>query len=139
MTYTDLNTPIRTIMTPGPVEVDPRVLRAMTTPIVGQFDPAFTHMMNEVMDMLRVLFKTKNKWAFPVDGTSRSGIEAMLASVIRPGDNVLVPVYGRFGHLLMEICERYGAEVEVMDTEWGTVFDPADVIQKIKETKPEPP
>ncbi|MET1031101.1 pyridoxal-phosphate-dependent aminotransferase family protein [Domibacillus tundrae] len=137
MTYTDLNTPIRTIMTPGPVEVDPRVLRAMTTPIVGQFDPAFTHIMNEVMEMLRVLFKTENKWVFPVDGTSRSGIEAMLASVIRPGDRVLVPVYGRFGHLLMEICERYGAEVDAMYAEWGTVFDPAEVIQKITETKPD--
>lgn len=137
MNYKDLNTPIRTIMTPGPVEVDPRVLRAMATPVVGQFDPAFTQIMNEVMDMLRVLFKTKNKWCFPVDGTSRSGIEAMLASVIRPGDRVLVPVYGRFGHLLMEICERYGAEVEAIYTEWGTVFDPAEIVQKMSEMKPD--
>ncbi|WP_046176442.1 pyridoxal-phosphate-dependent aminotransferase family protein [Domibacillus indicus] len=136
MTYRDLNTPIRTIMTPGPAEVDPRVLRAMATPVVGQFDPAFTDIMNEVMEMLRALFQTKNKWAFPVDGTSRSGIEAMLASVIRPGDRVLVPVYGRFGHLLMEICERYGAEVEAVYTEWGTVFEPAEIIRKIEETKP---
>lgn len=63
---------MRTIMTPGPVEVDPRVLRAMGTPILGQFDPAFTNIMNEVMEMLKQVFKTKNRWAFPVDGTSRA-------------------------------------------------------------------
>ncbi|MBM7571122.1 pyridoxal-phosphate-dependent aminotransferase family protein [Aquibacillus albus] len=135
-TYTDLNTPLRTIMTPGPVEVDPRVLRAMSTPIVGQFDPAFTHIMNEVMEMLRHLFETKNKWAFPIDGTSRSGIEALLCSVIEPGDKVLVPIFGRFGHLLTEICERYGAEVHTMECRWGEVFDQEDVIKEIKRIQP---
>lgn len=137
MTYQDLSTPLRTILTPGPVEVDPRVLRVMSTPIVGQFDPAFTSIMNEVMEMLRVLFKTKNQWAFPVDGTSRSGIEAMLCSVIKPGDVVLVPVYGRFGNLLIEICERYGAKVEVIEQEWGKVFAPEEIIKAINEVKPD--
>ena len=55
----ELQTPSRTIMTPGPVEVDPRVLRVMSTPILGQFDPAFTHIMNETMTLLRSLFKQK--------------------------------------------------------------------------------
>lgn len=55
----ELCTPLRTIMTPGPVEVDPRVLRVMSTPVVGQFDPAFTGIMNETMEMLRELFQTK--------------------------------------------------------------------------------
>lgn len=59
MNYKQLQTPSRTIMTPGPVEVDPRVLQAMSTPILGQFDPAFTNIMNEVMEMLRELFQTK--------------------------------------------------------------------------------
>ncbi|WP_304999970.1 alanine--glyoxylate aminotransferase family protein [Jeotgalibacillus sp. S-D1] len=135
--YKDLNTPIRTILTPGPVEVDPRVLRVMSAPILGQFDPAFTDIMNEVMDMLRKLFKTDNQWAFPVDGTSRSGIEAMLCSVIEPGDRVLVPVFGRFGYLLMEICERYGAEVKAIHQEWGAVFDPKAVIQEMDDWKPD--
>ncbi len=123
-------------MTAGPVEVDPRVLRAMSTPIVGQFDPAFTTIMNEVMEMLREVFQTKNQWAFPVDGTSRSGIEALLCSIIEPGDKVLVPIFGRFGHLLTEICERYGAEVHIMETTWGEVFDQNDVIDEIKRVKP---
>ncbi|TSB48308.1 pyridoxal-phosphate-dependent aminotransferase family protein [Alkalicoccobacillus porphyridii] len=135
--YQDLSTPLRTILTPGPVEVDPRVLRVMSTPIVGQFDPAFTSIMNEVMGMLRSLFKTKNQWAFPVDGTSRSGIEAMLCSVIKPGDRVLVPVYGRFGNLLIEICERYGAKVDILEQEWGKVFEPAEIIQAIDDKQPD--
>lgn len=136
MAFPELHTPKRTIMTPGPVEVDPRVLRAMSAPILGQFDPAFTGIMNTVMEMLRRVFQTKNHWAFPVDGTSRSGNEAVLCSIIEPGDRVLVPIYGRFGHLLVEICERYGAEVHTMECPWGEVFDPQFVIDEMKKVSP---
>lgn len=134
--FSELHTPLRTIMTPGPVEVDPRVLRAMGTPILGQFDPAFTTIMNEVMAMLRQVFQTKNTWAFPIDGTSRSGNEAILCSIIEPGDRVLVPIYGRFGHLLVEICERYGADVYSIECPWGDVFDPKVVIEEIEKVSP---
>nr|WP_251034680.1 alanine--glyoxylate aminotransferase family protein [Pseudomonas sp. ISL-88] len=123
-------------MTPGPVEADPRVLRAMGIPIIGQFDPAFTGIMNETMQMLRELFQTENRWAYPIDGTSRAGIEAVLASVIEPGDSVLVPIYGRFGYLLTEIAERYGADVHTMECEWGTVFRPKDIISEMKKVHP---
>lgn len=136
MNFKPLQVPKRTIMTPGPVEVDPRVLQAMSTPILGQFDPAFTNIMNEVMEMLRQVFQTKNQWAFPIDGTSRSGNEALLCSVIEPGDKVLVPIFGRFGHLLVEICERYGADVYTMECPWGEVFNQQEIIKKIKEIKP---
>ncbi|TDG00552.1 pyridoxal-phosphate-dependent aminotransferase family protein [Paenibacillus piri] len=134
--YRDLAPSLRTIMTPGPVEVDPRVLRAMSFPILGQFDPEFTHLMNETMEMLRQLFQTNNRRAYPIDGSSRSGIEALLTSLIEPGDRVLVPIYGRFGHLLVEISERCGAEVITMEREWGAVFEPADIIGRIRETGP---
>lgn len=136
MAISELQIPNRTIMTPGPVEVDPRVLRAMSTPILGQFDPFFTAIMNEVMVMLRQVFQTKNQWAFPIDGTSRSGNEAILCSMIERGDRVLVPIYGRFGHLLVEICERYGAEVYTMECPWGEVFDPQAVIEEIDRVSP---
>jgi len=128
--------PPRTIMTPGPVEADPRVLRAMSYPILGQFDPAFTAMMNETMEMLRRLFRTSNRQAYPVDGTSRAGLEAVLAGVIEPGDRVLVPICGRFGHLLHEIAERYGAEVTVIEREWGTAFDPEEIVSAIRRCNP---
>lgn len=134
--YKELNTTLRTIMTPGPVEAEPRVLRAMCTPILGQFDPEFTDIMNETMDMLRQVFRTSNQWTFPVDGTSRAGIEAVLCSIIEPEDKVLVPIYGRFGHLMVEIAERYEADVVTLETEWGNVFEPETVIREIKKVRP---
>ncbi|WDH81010.1 pyridoxal-phosphate-dependent aminotransferase family protein [Paenibacillus urinalis] len=134
--YKELNPSLRTIMTPGPVEVDPRVLRAMSFPILGQFDPEFTSLMNETMELVRDVFQTNNQWSYPVDGTSRSGLEAVLVSIIQPGDKVLVPIYGRFGHLLVEIAERCGADVVHIETEWGGVFDPETVIEAIHEHKP---
>ncbi|MGK5508859.1 pyridoxal-phosphate-dependent aminotransferase family protein [Brevibacillus formosus] len=134
--YKELTTSQRTIMTPGPVEAEPSVLRVMGSPILGQFDPEFTNIMNETMEMLRKLFQTSNHWAFPIDGTSRAGIEAVLCSIIEPGDRVLVPIYGRFGHLLTEIAERYGADVITMETRWGSVFEPQDVIAEIERVQP---
>ena len=134
--YKELNVSLRTIMTPGPVEAEPRVLKAMTTAILGQFDPEFTNIMNNTMEMLHEVFQTKNKWAFPIDGTSRAGLEAVLASVIEPGDVVLVPIYGRFGHLLVEIAQRYGAKVVTLETDWGQVFSSQTVVKAIKEVKP---
>ncbi|WP_150273073.1 pyridoxal-phosphate-dependent aminotransferase family protein [Paenibacillus tepidiphilus] len=135
--YEDLSPSLRCIMTPGPVEVDPRVLRAMSFPVLGQFDPEFTDIMNETMAMLRKLFVTENQWAYPVDGTSRSGIEALMVSLIAPGDRVLVPIFGRFGHLLHEIAERCGAEVFTIETAWGGIFDPEEVIAAIRNVQPD--
>lgn len=136
MSYKELNLPSRTIMTPGPVEADPRVLRAMATPIIGQFDPQFLNVMDETMDLLRYVFQTNNKQTFPVDGTSRSGIEAVLASIIEQDDKVLVPVFGRFGYLLTEMVERSGGDLTMMEAEWGNVFEPTAIIAKAKEVKP---
>ncbi|KWX85648.1 aminotransferase V [Paenibacillus riograndensis] len=135
--YEDLSPALRCIMTPGPVEVDPRVLRAMSFPVLGQFDPEFTDIMNETMGMLRELFATGNQWAFPVDGTSRSGIEAVMVSLIAPGDRVLIPIFGRFGQLLHEIAERCGAEVFTIETAWGSVFAPEEVIAAIRSFNPD--
>jgi len=134
--YADLSVGKRTILTPGPVEVDPRVLRALATPILGQFDPEFTSLMNETSLMIRDVFRTKNQRALPVDGSSRAGIEAALTAVIEPGDLVLVPIFGRFGHLLVEIAQRLDAVVETLETEWGTVFDPAVIANAVREKKP---
>mgnify|MGYP001472047540 CR=1 FL=1 len=134
--YADWAPTPRIIMTPGPVEVDPRVLRALSYPMLGQFDPEFTSLMNETMGMLRELFRTDNRRAYPVDGTSRSGIEAVLAGLIVPGDKVLVPIFGRFGYLLAELAERYGAEVATVEKEWGRVFEPEEVIAAIDRERP---
>ncbi len=134
--YSEINAPIRTIMTPGPVEAHPRVLRAMGIPILGQFDPAFLKIMDEVKEMIKVPFQTKNEQAFAIDGTSRSGLEAALIGLIEPGDKVLIPAYGRFAYLLGEISERAKADVVYLEKEWDSVFDQSDIIQAIKEHQP---
>ena len=122
--FSELNPPPRLLMGPGPVGVDPRVLRAMSMPMLGQFDPAFTAYMNEMMELLRQLYRTKNKWSLLVDGTARAGVEAILVSIISPGDKVLVPSFGRFGFLLAEISKRCGGEVVTIERDWGSVFTP---------------
>ena len=123
-------------MGPGPVEVDPRVLNAMSMPMLGQFDPHFTEYMNEVMSLYRGIFCTKNQWTLLVDGTARAGIESVMVSVLSPGDKILVPVFGRFGHLLSEIATRCHAQVITIETEWGTVFDPQQIEDAIKKHQP---
>ena len=123
-------------MGPGPVNADPRVLRAMSAQLVGQFDPAMTAYMSETMELYRGVFRTRNAATLLVDGTSRAGIEAALVSLVTPGDRVLVPIFGRFGHLLAEIARRAGAEVHVREIEWGGVFTAAAIEQAIREVKP---
>lgn len=136
MTYGQINPPPRLLMGPGPINADPRVLRAMSAPLVGQYDPAMTASMNETMALYREVFRTTNERTFLVDGTSRAGIEAALVSLLEPGDRVLVPVFGRFGHLLTEIAERCGAEVHTIQAEWGQVFTPEQVEAAVVEVRP---
>ena len=124
----DLNPAPRLLMGPGPINADPRVLRAMSAPLLGQFDPQFRDYMRQTSELFRGVFQTANRRTLVVDGTARSGIEAALVSLIEPGDRVLVPIFGRFGHLKVEIARRCGAEVRAIETEWGTVF-PAEVLE----------
>ena len=128
--------PPRLLMGPGPISCDPRVLRAMSYQLVGQFDPSMTACMNETMQLYREVFQTKNDWTFLVDGTSRAGIEACLISLLAPGDKVLIPIFGRFGHLLVEIAERCRAEVHTIDVPWGEVCDPAQIEAALKKVRP---
>ncbi|MFD1383161.1 pyridoxal-phosphate-dependent aminotransferase family protein [Rhodanobacter aciditrophus] len=131
-----LSLPPRLLMGPGPINCYPRVLQAMSTQLVGQYDPAMTGYMNETMALYRQVFKTQNQQTFLIDGTSRAGIEAALVSVLEPGDKVLVPVFGRFGHLLTEIAERADAEVHTIEVPWGEVFDPQQIEDAIKRVQP---
>ncbi|WIB65095.1 alanine--glyoxylate aminotransferase family protein [Curtobacterium sp. MCBD17_040] len=128
--------PARLLMGPGPVNADPRVLRAMSTPLVGQYDPWMTATMTETQGLYRQVFGTDNDATVLVDGTSRAGIEAALVSLLAPGDRVLVPVFGRFGHLLVEIATRAQAEVHTITTDWGQVFPPSVIEEAIIATRP---
>ncbi|MBT0725377.1 alanine--glyoxylate aminotransferase family protein [Rosenbergiella sp. S61] len=134
--FSQINPPPRLLMGPGPINADPRVLRAMSSQLIGQYDPAMTDYMNQVMALYRGVFATQNQWTLLVDGTSRAGIEAILVSTIRPGDKVLVPVFGRFGYLLCEIARRCRAVVHTIEVPWGEVFRPEQIEEAIKKVKP---
>lgn len=134
--FEPINPPPRLMMGPGPINADPRVLRAMSAQLLGQYDPAFRENMRETMVLFRQVFVTENKWTFLIDGTSRAAIEAFIVSIVEPGDTVLVPIFGRFGQLLVEISERVGADVRTLETEWGTVFSPEAIEAAVIEHKP---
>ncbi len=134
--FDELDPDPRLLMGPGPVDVYPRVLRAMSTPLQGQFDPQFTRYMDEVQVLYRQVYETQNKQTFLINGTARAGIEACLTSIICPGDTVLAPIFGRFGHLLKEISMRAGANAVSIETEWGKVFTAEELESAIKKYKP---
>ncbi len=134
--FSPLNPPQRLLMGPGPINAYPQVLRAMSSQLLGQYDPAMTGYMNEVMSLYRGVFCTQNQWTMLVNGTSRAGIEAILVSAIKPGDKVLVPVFGRFGHLLCEIAHRCRAEVHTIEVPWGEVFTADQIEDAIRKIRP---
>ena len=131
-----INPPPRLMMGPGPVNADPRVQRAMSADLLGQYDPAMTDYMNEVMALYREIFVTRNRWTFLIDGTSRSAIEAALVSLVEKGDKVLVPVFGRFGHLLTEIAQTRRAEVVPLICEWARSSPRNEIAAALDEHRP---
>ena len=134
--FAELDPEPRLLMGPGPVDVYPRVLRAMSVALQGQFDPQFGTYMDQVMRLYRQVFRTENHWTMLINGTARAGIEACLASILVPGDKLLVPIFGRFGHLKVEIGRRLGAEVVAIETEWGRVFAPDAIEAAIEQHRP---
>jgi (S)-ureidoglycine-glyoxylate aminotransferase len=126
----------RLLMGPGPVNLYPRVLAAMATPMQGQFDPEFRRHMRQTMALYRAVFKTRNEQTFLVDGSARAGLEACMHSVIVPGDKVVVGIFGRFGHLKAEIAKRARAEVIPVEAEWGAVLDPGAIEDAVKRHTP---
>jgi (S)-ureidoglycine-glyoxylate aminotransferase len=125
--FGEIDPPQRLLMGPGPVNAHPRVLRAMSADLLGQFDPEMTDYMNQVMALYRPIFGTANRWTMLIDGTARAGIEAALVSLVAPGETVLVVNFGRFGLLLREILGRIGAIIQAVDAPWGEVV-PMDAI-----------
>ncbi|NHX35615.1 MULTISPECIES: pyridoxal-phosphate-dependent aminotransferase family protein [Halolamina] len=123
----ELSPPNRTLMGPGPSDVHPRVLRAMSTPLVGHLDPSFVELMDEVQELLRYTFRTDNEWTIPVSGTGSAAMEAAIGNVVEPGDTMLVPTNGYFGGRMAEMAERAGGDVVEVDAPWGEPLDPDDV------------
>ncbi|GAB6877768.1 alanine--glyoxylate aminotransferase family protein [Halorubrum gandharaense] len=133
----ELTPPDRTLMGPGPSDVNPRVLRAMSTPLVGHLDPSFVEIMNEVQELLRYTFRTDNQWTIPVSGTGSASMEAAIGNLVAPGDTMLVPTNGYFGGRMASMAERAGGEVVEVDAPWGEPLDPVDVQAAFDEHQPD--
>ncbi|MAC58009.1 MAG: aminotransferase [Novosphingobium sp.] len=134
--FGEIDPPQRLLMGPGPINAHPRVLRAMSADLLGQFDPEMTGFMNQIMALYRPIFGTQNQWTMLIDGTARAGIEAALVSMVAPGDTVLVVNFGRFGLLLTEILTRIGARIETVDVPWGEVVPMEAIAASIERTSP---
>jgi (S)-ureidoglycine-glyoxylate aminotransferase len=122
--YDELALPPRLLLGAGPSNPDPRVLRALSLPPLGPLDPVFTPVLDDVQALGRYAFRTRNLRTYPVLGTARAGLEALLGSLIADGDRVVVVVHGHYGARLAETAERLGAQVDPVAVPWGHLPDP---------------
>ncbi len=132
--YDELYTPERILLGPGPSMVPPRVLVAMSRPLIGHLDPKFIELMKEVQDLLRYVFQTSNPMTLPIAGTGSAGMECAIANILEPGDNILVGVNGYFGERICEMASRYGAIVTCLDKRWGEVCSPDEIDLALQRT-----
>src|SRR5207237_4550629 len=117
----------RLLLGPGPSQVHPRVLRALSTPLLGHLDPEFLTIMNEVQTQLRAVFQTQNPFTIAVSGTGSAGMEAALVNLIEPGDSIIVGINGLFGGRMADIVQRCGGKLIAIEAPWGHVFDLAQI------------
>jgi alanine-glyoxylate transaminase / serine-glyoxylate transaminase / serine-pyruvate transaminase len=127
ISFPELNPPARILLGPGPSNVNPRVMRAMTSPVVGHLDPAFVDVMENIKRLLRIVFQTANEITFPVSGTGSSGMETALMNLVEDGDEVVVAIAGAFGERLANAAGRLGARVHRVEAEWGRIVEPGRI------------
>lgn len=131
-----LHPPTRVLLGPGPSELDPGVLRAMTLPPLGYVDPAMLQIFDELKLLLREAFQTRNEFAIALSGTGTAGMQAALCNTIEPGDAVVIGTMGYFGERLAAMAERLGAKVTRVDAQWGTPLDADQMRDTIRKVRP---
>lgn len=119
--------PPRLLLGPGPSTVHPRVLRAMSAPLLGHLDPEFLHLMDDIQQRLRTLFRTRNRLTIALSGTGSAGMEAALVNVVEPGEAVIIGLNGVFGARMAAIVERCGGKPIRVDAPWGRIIEPAAI------------
>lgn len=124
--------PFRKLMGPGPLNIHPRVYKALSTPVIGHMDPAYFKVLDRIGELLRKVFGTQNRLTNATPGTGTSGMDACVANLLEPGDQALVCVHGYFGDRLRQMVERYGANVTLIEGEWGRPTDPQRVEEALK-------
>ena len=128
----ELNPPPRLLLGAGPSNINPSVLRAMTSPVLGHLDPDFIQIMDDAAGMLRQVFGTPDGFTFPLSGTGHAGMEAGVANLLEPGDVVVAASHGFFGERLADVARRYGATVAQVKQEWGRSIDLEAVEAELK-------
>jgi alanine-glyoxylate transaminase / serine-glyoxylate transaminase / serine-pyruvate transaminase len=116
--------------------VHPRVLRALSTPLLGHMDPAFLAIMDEIQALLRVVFQTENRFTIAISGTGSAGMEASIVNIVEPGDAVIVGVNGVFGTRLATIVERCGGKAIRVEAPWGQIVEPEAIEQALRRSSP---
>ena len=132
----ELDPPSRLLLGPGPSPVHPRVTRAMAAPALGHLDPALLELLEQTSGLLRGVFRTSNKATLAVSGTGMAGMEAVLGSLLEPGDGLVVCAAGFFGQRIAELASRIGASVTKLEKEWGQVFTPEEVEAAVAPARP---
>jgi alanine-glyoxylate transaminase/serine-glyoxylate transaminase/serine-pyruvate transaminase len=127
MSTTSFHPPVRTLMGPGPSDVNPRILEAMARPTIGHLDPAFVSLMDEIKGLLRYAFQTANQLTMPVSAPGSAGMETCFVNLVQPGDKVVVCVNGVFGGRMKENVERCGGTAILVEDAWGRAVDPGKV------------
>ncbi len=128
--------PSRLLLGPGPSMVHPRVLRAMSAPLIGHLDPAFLRLMDEIQVLLRRTFMTRNVFTIAVSGTGSAGMEALFVNLIEPGDGVVIGVNGVFGTRMATVAERCGGKVIRVEAPWGRIIEPDAVRSALRRSGP---
>jgi alanine-glyoxylate transaminase/serine-glyoxylate transaminase/serine-pyruvate transaminase len=131
-----LNPSPRLLLGPGPSDAHPRVLSAMTTPLLGHLDPQFLDIMTEAQEMLRQVYQTQNRLTFPVSATGTAGMETCLVNLLEPGDKAVVATAGYFGNRMVEIAGRCGAQVTTLERPWGQTFGMDQLRDALKQHRP---
>lgn len=114
-----LDPPVRLLCGPGPATVDARVLAAMQRPMLGHLDPDLHDLLLEVVDLLKLAWRTNSGVTFPLSSTGTSAMEAGIVNLLAPGEKVIVAVCGYFGRRIAEVARRHGADVVTIEAEWG--------------------
>ena len=124
--------PNRVLMGPGPSDVNPRILQAMSRPTIGHLDPEFIRMMDEIKELLQYAFQTKNEMTMVVSAPGSAGMEACFVNLVEPGDKVIVCQNGVFGGRMKENVERCGATAIMVEDDWGRAVDTEKVGAALK-------
>jgi alanine-glyoxylate transaminase/serine-glyoxylate transaminase/serine-pyruvate transaminase len=132
MTVSSFHPPQRTLMGPGPSDVNPRILEAMSRPTIGHLDPAFVGMMDEVKGLLKYAFQTENELTMPVSAPGSAGMESCFVNLVEPGDKVIVCQNGVFGGRMKENVERCGGVAVMVEDKWGDAVDPQKLEDALK-------